>query len=55
VNGCIEKAEAHHPGFPLFTPRHPQHILNKNPIASLRLVDHDMRDGSNELSILQNR
>ena len=33
----------------------PQHILNKNPIPTLRLVDHDVRDVTDELSVLQNR
>ena len=39
----------------LCLPRHPKHILNKNPIPTLRLVDHDVRDGTDEFSVLQNR
>ena len=35
--------------------RHPKHILNKNPIPTLRLVDHDVRDGTDKLAVLQNR
>jgi hypothetical protein len=35
--------------------RHPKHILNKNPISTLRLVDHDVRDGTDKLAVLQNR
>ena len=32
-----------------------KHILNKNPIPTLRLVDHDVRDVPDELSVLQNQ